>query len=70
MPEDKDGDDDTNKKDDAGKPKPRKRYGNHETWEKDSFYNEEILHIIADYLTLGSDILAAAPTPRPTRGQP
>jgi carboxyl-terminal processing protease len=38
--------------------KRKKRYGERTVWEPD-FYNDEILKIVADYLTIGSDKLAS-----------
>jgi carboxyl-terminal processing protease len=48
--------------DEEGKPKKKapKRYTDHPAWES-SYYNDEIVNIVTDYLTLGSKILAAAP---------
>jgi carboxyl-terminal processing protease len=38
----------------------RKKYREHIVWEPD-YYNDEVMRIVADYLTLGSKVLAAAP---------
>ena len=38
----------------------RKRFAEKPAWEK-SFYNDEVMDIMADYLTLGSKVLASAP---------
>lgn len=38
----------------------KKKYNEREVWSSD-FYNDEILRIVGDYLTLGSKALAAAP---------
>jgi carboxyl-terminal processing protease len=54
--EDEDQKDDETK----GKKKPPKRYTDHPAWEP-GYYNDEIVNIVADYLTLGSKVLAAAP---------
>ncbi|WP_165066111.1 carboxy terminal-processing peptidase [Paludisphaera rhizosphaerae] len=40
--------------------KAKKKYVEREVWVSD-YYNDEILRIIGDYLTLGSKVLAAAP---------
>ena len=55
-------DDDPEKKEDekAKKEKARKKYKEHLAWEPD-FYNDEVVNIVADYLTLGSKALASAP---------
>lgn len=44
----------------ANKNKPKKRLADHPAWES-NFYNDEVLHIVSDYLTLGSQALASAP---------
>ena len=56
------GEDDPEKKEEEKekKEKARKRYTEHVAWEPD-FYNDEIVNIVADYLTLGSKALASAP---------
>src|SRR5262249_13935916 len=38
----------------------KKKYTEHPAWEPD-FYNDEVVRIVADYLSLGSKVLAAAP---------
>jgi carboxyl-terminal processing protease len=38
----------------------KKKYTEHPAWEPD-FYNDEVLRIVADYLTLGSKVVAATP---------
>ena len=44
-----------------GKPKKnRPRLAEHPAWEP-NYYNDEILHIVGDYLTLGHDVFVAAP---------
>src|SRR5262249_21281369 len=56
-------DDDDKNGEDKDKPKPgqkRKKYAEHAAWEPD-FYNDEVVRIVADYLTLGSKVLVAAP---------
>ncbi|MGP0065766.1 MAG: carboxy terminal-processing peptidase [Isosphaeraceae bacterium] len=44
----------------AKKDRKKKKYVEREIWASD-FYNDEVIHIVTDYLTLGSKILAAAP---------
>ncbi len=44
----------------AKKEKAKKKYREHLAWEPD-FYNDEVVLIVADYLTLGSKALASAP---------
>ncbi len=55
-------DDDPEKKevDKAKKEMAKKKYREHLAWEPD-FYNDEVVLIVADYLTLGSKALASAP---------
>lgn len=55
-------DDDPDKKEDEKekKEKARKKYKEHLAWESD-FYNDEVVSIVTDYLTLGSRALASAP---------
>jgi carboxyl-terminal processing protease len=43
----------------AKKELKKKKYTEREVWASD-FYNDEVIHIVTDYLTLGSKILAAA----------
>jgi len=57
VPDDEErADDESEKKDKRAK----KKYIEREVWISD-FYNDEILRIVGDYLTLGSKVLAAAP---------
>ena len=42
------------------KERKKKKYVEREIWTSD-FYNDEVIRIVTDYLTLGSKILAAAP---------
>ena len=44
----------------AKKERKKKKYAEREVWASD-FYNDEVIHIVTDYLTLGSKVLAAAP---------
>ncbi len=44
----------------AKKERKKKKYVEREIWSSD-FYNDEVIRIVADYLTLGSKVLAAAP---------
>jgi carboxyl-terminal processing protease len=39
---------------------PRKRLSDHPAWES-NYYNDEVLSIVGDYLTLGQKVLASAP---------
>lgn len=55
-----DEDDEKADEEKKAKDKPRKRYTERPAWEPD-FYNDEIIKIVTDYLTLGSKVLAAAP---------
>ncbi len=52
----------------AKKERKKKKFTEREVWASD-FYNDEIIHIVADYLTLGSKILAAAPERARIAGQ-
>jgi len=55
--------DDENEVDEAKpkpKDKPRKRLSDRPAWES-NFYNDEVIAIVKDYLTLGTKALAAAP---------
>jgi carboxyl-terminal processing protease len=52
----------------AKKERKKKKYTEREVWASD-FYNDEVIHIVADYLTLGSKILAAAPERARIAGQ-
>jgi carboxyl-terminal processing protease len=38
----------------------KRKYDNHPAWES-NYYNDEIVNIVADYLTLGSKVIASAP---------
>ena len=42
------------------KDKKKKKYTEREVWASD-FYNDEVVRIVGDYLTLGSKVLAANP---------
>jgi len=55
-------DDDEKAADDKEKEAKRdkKKYAEREAW-ADDFYNDEVIRIVDDYLTLGSKVLAAAP---------
>jgi carboxyl-terminal processing protease len=44
----------------AKKDRKKKKYAEREVWAAD-FYNDEVIRIVSDYLTLGSKVLAAAP---------
>ena len=44
----------------AKKDRKKKKYVEREIWPKD-FYENEVVRIVTDYLTLGSKILVAAP---------
>jgi carboxyl-terminal processing protease len=44
----------------AKKDRKKKKYAEREVWTSD-FYNDEVIRIATDYLTLGSKVLAAAP---------
>ena len=52
----------------AKKERKKKKFTEREVWASD-FYNDEIMHIVADYLTLGSKVLAAAPERARIAGQ-
>ena len=43
----------------AKKDRKKKKYTEREVWASD-FYNDEVIHIVTDYLTLGSKVLSAA----------
>ncbi|HWE40832.1 MAG TPA: carboxy terminal-processing peptidase [Isosphaeraceae bacterium] len=55
-----DADADPNAPHSTKKDKPRKRFVDRPAWES-TFYNDEVIAIVRDYLTLGSDALAHAP---------
>ena len=57
---DEDSDGDESKPKPKDKDKPRKRLHDRPAWES-NFYNDEVMAILKDYLTLGSKALAAAP---------
>jgi carboxyl-terminal processing protease len=44
----------------AKKDRKKKKFVEREVWQSD-FYNDEVIKIVSDYLTLGSKVLAAAP---------
>ncbi|WP_435022187.1 carboxy terminal-processing peptidase [Tundrisphaera sp. TA3] len=44
----------------VSKTKAKKRLAEHPAWES-NYYNDEILNIVGDYLTIGSDVVANAP---------
>ncbi len=44
----------------AKKERKKKKFNEREVWASD-FYNDEVIHIVRDYLSLGSKVLAAAP---------
>jgi carboxyl-terminal processing protease len=52
----------------AKKALKKKKYTEREVWTSD-FYNDEVIHIVCDYLTLGSKVLAAAPERARIAGQ-
>ena len=52
----------------AKKDRKKKKFTEREVWASD-FYNDEVMHIVTDYLTLGSKILAAAPERARIAGQ-
>ncbi len=52
----------------AKKERKKKKFTEREVWASD-FYNDEVIHIVTDYLTLGSKILAAAPERAKIAGQ-
>ena len=53
-------DEDEEKAKDEKVKKDKKKRSSHPAWEPD-FYNDEIVRIVADYLTLGSKVVVAAP---------
>jgi carboxyl-terminal processing protease len=55
--EDKNDDGDGNGK---AKDKTKKKFTEHPAWDS-NYYNDEVVRIVSDYLTLGSKVLAAAP---------
>jgi carboxyl-terminal processing protease len=52
----------------AKKERKKKKYNEREVWPSD-FYNDEVIHIVTDYLSLGSKVLAAAPERAKIGGQ-
>jgi carboxyl-terminal processing protease len=52
----------------AKKDRKKKKYAEREVWASD-FYNDEVIHIVTDYLTLGSKVLVAAPERAKIAGQ-
>ena len=52
----------------AKKERKKKKYNEREVWASD-FYNDEVIHIVSDYLSLGSKVLAAAPERAKIAGQ-
>jgi carboxyl-terminal processing protease len=42
------------------KEKKKNKYREHIVWESD-YYNDEVIRIVTDYITIGSEVLAAAP---------
>jgi carboxyl-terminal processing protease len=52
----------------AKKERKKKKFVEREVWPSD-FYNDEIIHIVTDYLTLGTKALAAAPEKAKIVGQ-
>jgi carboxyl-terminal processing protease len=52
----------TKDEDKPKKDKAKKKFTEHPAWESD-YYNDEVASIVADYLTLGSKVLAATPGP-------
>jgi len=52
----------------AKKERKKKKYAEREVWPSD-FYNDEVIQIVTDYVTLGSKILAAAPVRAKIAGQ-
>jgi carboxyl-terminal processing protease len=53
-------DDEEKAKDEKVKKDKKKKYTEHAAWESD-FYNDEVVRIVSDYLTLGSKVVLAAP---------
>jgi carboxyl-terminal processing protease len=52
----------------AKKERKKKKYTEREVWASD-FYNDEVIRIVADYLTLGTKVLAAVPERAKFAGQ-
>jgi carboxyl-terminal processing protease len=53
-------DDEEKAKNDETNKKKKKKYTEHPAWESD-FYNDEVVRIVSDYLTLDPKVLASAP---------
>jgi carboxyl-terminal processing protease len=53
-------DDEEKAKEEKVKKEKKKKYTEHPAWESD-FYNDEVVRIVSDYLTLGSKVVLAAP---------
>jgi len=53
-------DDEEKAKEEKVKKDKKKKYTEHNAWEPD-FYNDEVVRIVADYLTLGSKVVMNAP---------
>ena len=51
------------------KTKKRSRHAVIEAWDEKDYYNQEIERIVADYMTLGKQILVAAPTKAANPGE-
>ena len=56
-----DDEDDLDEAKPKGKDKAKKRHSDQPPWDTKDFYNEEVIAIVKDYLTLGTKALAAAP---------
>jgi carboxyl-terminal processing protease len=52
----------------AKKERKKKKFAEREVWSSD-YYNDEVIRIVTDYLTLGSKVLAAAPERAKFAGQ-
>jgi carboxyl-terminal processing protease len=52
----------------AKKERKKKKYNEREVWASD-FYNDEVLHIVSDYLSFGKKVLAAEPVRAKIAGQ-
>jgi len=53
-------DDDEEKAKEEKKKEKKKKYTEHAAWEPD-YYNDEVVRIVSDYLTLGSKVVLSAP---------
>lgn len=58
VPEDDEKDEDQEK---AKPGEPKKKFTTRQAWDLDDYYNQEVMKIVSDYLTLGSKILVSAP---------